>query len=133
MSTPPPRLDWSMFSKGWSRPDRWLPTLLAATLWLVLVYGLPLHTLRESRLLARQELIHLLQTERPDTPSILEAFDRATEQVLFSVAGPYFILGIATLFLVAHLVAVKRRLNAAERGIQTLRDVVLGVDGVPLK
>lgn len=122
-----------MFSHGWPRVDRWLPALMAGVLWLLLVYGLPLHTLRESRRIAKEELAHLLQMERPDTPSILDAFDRATEQVLFSAAGPYFILGVATLFLVAHLVAVKRRLHVAERNIQTLRDVVLGVDGFPLR
>lgn len=106
---------------------------MAALLWFVLVYLLPLHTLRESRQIARTELTHLLQTDRPNTPAILDAFDRATEQVLFSAAGPYFILGISTLFVIAHLVGVKRRLNTAERNIQTLRDVVLGVDGVPLR
>ena len=111
--------------------SRRLPALTASALWFVFVYFLPLHTLRESRQVARVELTHLLQTERPDTPSILDAFDRATEQVLFSVAGPYFILGVSTLFLVAHLVALKRRLDVAERRIQTLRDVVLGVDEVP--
>ena len=111
----------------------WLPSLMAAICWFVLVYVLPLHTLRASRLTARTELTHLLQTDRPNTPAVLEAFDRATEQVLFSAAGPYFILGISTLFVIAHLVAVKRRLNAAERNIQTLRGAVLGVDGVPLR
>ncbi len=106
---------------------------MVAVLWFVLVYALPLHTLRESRQTARGELTHLLQADRPDTPAILEAFDRATEQVLFSAAGPYFILGVATLFVIAHLVAVKRRLNAAERNIQTLRDAILGVDGISLR
>ncbi len=120
-----------MFPKRWLRVDCWLPLLIAAMVWFVLVYFLPLHTLRKSRLTARTELTHLLQTDKPSTPAILEAFDRATEQVLFSAAGPYFILGIATLFVISHLVAVKRRLNTAERNIQTLRDVVLGVDGVP--
>ncbi len=106
---------------------------MVAMLWFVLVYVLPLHTLRASRQIARVELTHLLQADRPDAPAILDAFDRATEQVLFSAAGPYFILGIATLFVIAHLVAVKRRLHTAERNIQTLRDVILGVDEIPLR
>ena len=118
---------------GGSRTVRWLPALTAALLWLTLVYGLPLQTLRESRRIAKDELVHLLQTGKPDTPTVLDAFDRATEQVLFSVAGPYFILGVAMLFVVGHLVALKQRLHAAERNLQTLRDVVLGVDGVPLR
>ena len=121
------------FSGEWLRVGRWLPSLLAAVCWFLLVYVLPLHTLRESRVTTRTELTHLLQTDKPNTPAILEAFDRATEQVLFSAAGPYFILGMSTLFVIAHLVAVKRRLNAAERDIQTLRGVVPGVDGVPLR
>ena len=48
-------------------------------------------------------------------------------------SGPYLILAFATMFLIAHLVMVKRRLNVAERNIQMLRDVVLGVDGTSLK
>ena len=120
-------------SNGWLRPIRWLQALMAALLWLTLVYGLPLQTLRESRRIAKDELARLLQTGKPDTPAVMDAFDRATEQVLFSVAGPYFILGVSMLFLVAHLVTIKRRLDAAERNIRTLRDVVLGVDGVPLR
>ncbi len=116
-----------------STAKRWLPAWLAAVFWFVLVYLLPLYALRESRRTARMELTQLLQTGRPDTPAALRAFDQATEQVLFSAAGPCFILGIATFFVIAHLVAVKRRLHAAERNIQTLRDVVLGVDGVPLR
>ncbi len=107
--------------------------LMAALLWFVLVYILPLHTLRASRQTARVELTHLLQTDRPDAPAILAAFDRATEQVLFSATAPYFVLGLATLFVIAHLAAVKRRLHAAERDLQTLRVVVLGVDGIPLR
>ncbi len=106
---------------------------MVVLLWFVCVYVLPLHTLRESRLTARVELTRLLQADRPNIPATLEAFDRATEQVLFSAAGPYFILGVATLFVIAHLAVVKRRLNAAERDIQVLRDVVRGVDGVPLR
>ena len=121
-------------ARMWRLPvARWLPALMAALLWLMLVYGLPLLTLRQSRRIARDELAHLLQTGRPDAPTILDAFDRATEQVLFSAAGPYFVLGVSMLFLVAHLVTVKRRLNVAERNIQVLRDVVLGVEGVPLR
>ncbi len=73
--------------------NRRLPSLMAALLWFVLVYILPLNTLRASRQTVRIELIHLLQTDRPDMPASLDAFDRATEQVLFSAAGPYFILG----------------------------------------
>ena len=99
----------------------------------MLVYVLPLHTLRKSRLTVRMELTHLLQADKPNTPVILEAFDRATEQVLFSAAGPYFILGLSTLFVIAHLVAVKRRLNRAERNIRTLQSVVLGADRVLLR
>ena len=107
--------------------------MAAAMLWILLVYGLPLQSLREARRLARVELTHLLQTDRPDTVAILDAFDQATERILFSAAGPYFILAAATVFLIAHLVAVKRRLDTAERDIRVLRDVVLGVDGIPLK
>ena len=126
-------MDHAASSRGWPHAVRWLPRLVAALLWLTLVYGLPLQTLRESRRIAKDELAHLLQTDRPDTPAILDAFDRATEQVLFSVAAPYFILGLATVFITAHLAATKRRLYAAERNIQTLRDVVLGVDGISLR
>ena len=102
-------------------------------LWTIIVYGMPLRALRESRRIARVELTQFLQTDRPDTPAILNAFDRVTEQVLFSVAGPYFILGVVTLFFITHLVVVKRRLHAAERDIQTLRDVIVGGDGVSFR
>ena len=106
--------------------------LLVVALWFALVYVLPLHTLRTSRRTTRLELTHLLRIDQADTPAILEVFDRTTEQVLFSAAGPYFILGLATLFLIAQLAILKRRLHAAERDIRCLRDVVLGVDGAPL-
>lgn len=121
------------YSRRWLNFYRWLMTSGLALLWVTLVYGLPLQSLREARRLLRVELTHLLQTDKPDTAAILDAFDRATEQILFSAAGPYFILAVATVFLVAHLVAVKRRLNAAERDIRMLRDVVSGVDGISFK
>ena len=106
---------------------------VGALLWIGIVYGLPLRNLRETRQLARTELTHLLQTDKPDRAAILDAFDRATEQILFSASGPYFILAVATLFLIANLVMLKRRLSVAERNIQVLRDVVLGVEEIPLR
>ena len=116
----------------WQRFCGTLPALLVVALWFVFAYVLPLHSLRESRQTIRLELTHLFQTDRPDVPTILEAFDRATEQVLLSASVPYFILGLATLFLIAHLTLVKRRLHLAERNIECLREVMRGVDGMPL-
>lgn len=120
-------------SKEWLRAARWLPALLVALLWLTLIGGLSLQILRAPRPVARDGLTALPRTDPPDIPAIPDAFDRATEQTLFTVAGLCFLLGTAVLFLVAHLVTVKRRLSAAERNIQTLRDVLLGVDGVSLR
>ena len=125
------RMIWPFLKRTWQGFRAAWPTLLVAALWYVLVYVLPLGNLRASRQTARLELAHLLQTEQPDVPAVLAAFDRATEQVLFSASGPYFILGLATLLLFAHVALVKRRLRAAERDIQALRSVVLGADGLP--
>ena len=117
----------------YTRLSRWWLMLMATLFWLGMVYGLPLHSLREARQVSRVELARLIHAGKPDPAAILDAFDRATERILFSASGPYLILACATIFLVAHLVAVKRRLDAAERHIQTLRDVILGVDGTPLR
>ena len=105
---------------------------MAAALWFALICVVPLRTLRASRQTARAELAQLLQTERPDASAVLAAFDRATEQVLFSAAGPCFVLGLATLLLIAHAAAVQRRLNAAECDLRTLRDILPGADRVSL-
>ena len=117
-----------VLARVWRGLCQALPALLVVMLWFVFVYVLPLQALRSSRQAARAELTHLLQTDPPNTPAILEAFDRATEQVLFSAATPYFILGLATLFLTAQLTILKRRLHTAEHNIQYLREVVFGVD-----
>ena len=131
---PPCRPRTDAVSRGeWLRTARWLSPLTAGAFWLLLIYALPLHTLRESRRIARDELVRLLQTKQPDTPAILDSFDRATEMILFSAVGPYFLLGVATMLLAAHLITLRRKLEAAERNIQVLRDVVLGVDGVSLR
>lgn len=132
VSTRLPRVIPSILSGVWRGFCQALPALLVVTLWFVTACVLPLKTLRESRHGVRLELTHLLQTNRPDVPAVLETFGRATEQVLLSASGPYFILGLSTLFLIAHLTLVKRRLRLAERNIQTLRDVVFGVNGIPL-
>ncbi len=100
---------------------------------MILAYSLSLQSLRVARQLDREELTRLLQTDKPEAAAIIEAFDQVTERILFSAAGPCFILAAATIFLIAQLVAVKRRLDTAERDIRVLRDVVLGVDGIPLK
>ena len=120
-----------MLAKTWRCACQALPAMLVVMLWFVFVYVLPLQTLRTSRQTIRTELTHLLQTDQPDGPAILGAFDRATEQVLLSAAAPYFVLGLATLFLIAHLTIIKRRLRVAERDIQCLREVVLGLDDPP--
>ena len=104
------------------RPGRWLAGLLAALLWLALVYGLPLKSLRAARARERAELVHSLQADKPDTASIIAAFDYASEEMVFSATGPYLILAVASVFLTAHLVGVQRRLHAAERAIEEWRD-----------
>ncbi len=111
----------------------WLATLVAILLWITLIYGSSVHALRGSHRIAKDDLVHLLQTAKPEVPGILDAFDRATEHILFSVLAPQMILTVSVFFFIAHLVSVKRRLNAAERNIQILRDVVSGIDGVPLR
>ena len=120
-------------TKGWPHAVGWLSALVAALLWLMLVYGLSLQALRESHRIAKDDLAHLLQTVKPDVPEVLDTFDHATEQILFSVLAPHLVLTLSAFFFVAHLAAVKRRLNAAECSIRALRDVVLGVNGVPLR
>ena len=110
------------------RVYRWLAGLLAAILWLSMVYGLPLRSLRAARDRERAELTHLLQADKPDTAAVLGAFDYATEEIIFSATGPYLILAVATVFLIAHLVGIKRRLNVAERSIQALQDVARGME-----
>ena len=112
---------------------RWLPRVVAGLLWIGVVYGLPLLSLREARQVSRVQLADLIRTRKPDVAAILDAFDHATENVLFAASGPYLILAITSLFIIAHLVGMKRRLDAAERNIQVLRDVALGVDGISLK
>ena len=112
---------------------RWLAGLLAAMLWLSMVYGLPLRSLHAARDRERVELTHLLQVNKPDTAAVLGAFDHATEEIIFSATGPYLILAIATVFLSAHLVGIKRRLSAAERSIQALQDAFRQVERVTLK
>ena len=104
------------------RLRRWLPGCIAAMLWLLLVYGLPLQNLREARRRTRDELTQLLQHDKPDAAAILETFDRTHEDILFAASGPYLMLGLATLFLGARLAWVMRRLAAAEREIRALRD-----------
>lgn len=112
---------------------RWLPGVVAGLLWIGVVYELPLLSLRDARQISRAQLANLVHTGKPDAAAILDAFDRATENVLFAASGPYLILAITSLFVIAHLVGVKRRLDAAERNIQVLRDIALGVDGISLK
>ena len=121
-----------VLARVWQRMCQALPAIMVIMLWFVFVYVLPLETLRTSRQTVRAELTHLLQTDRLNVPAVLGTFDRETEQVLLSAAAPYFILGLATLFLIAHLTLLKRRLNASERSIQCLREVVLGLDGPSL-
>ena len=112
---------------------RWLPGVVAGLLWIGVVYGLPLLSLREARQVSRAQLTNLIQTGKPDVAGILDAFDHATENVLFAASGPYLILAMTSLFIIAQLVGAKRRLDAAERNIQVLRDVALGIDGISLK
>ena len=121
-------------SKEWLRAARWLSVAMAVLLWLFLVCGLPLQTLLESHRLAKDTLIHRLQTDHPpDAFAILDAFDRIGEQTVLWVAWLAFLLGGTTLFVVAHLVSIKRRLDVAERNVEVLSDVVFGIDGVPLR
>ena len=104
--------------------------MLAATLlWLTVVYGLSLQGLRGSHRIAEEALIRLLQTAKPDVPRVLNTFDRTTEQILFSMLAPQLVLTGAAFFFVAHLAALKQRLNAAERDIQVMRDMVPSVNG----
>ena len=124
---------WPMTSNWYLRLYRWWLMFVVALLWVGLVYGLPLHSLREARQISRVELARLIHADKPDPATILDAFDRATERILFSASGPYLILACTTVFLITHLVTVKRRLDAAERNIQMLRDVILGVDGTLLR
>ena len=111
-----------------SRIYRWLAGLLAALLWLSMVYGLPLRSLRAARDRERVEVTHLLQADKPDTAAILGAFDYATGEIIFSATGPYLIVAVATVFLIAHLVGIKRRLHVTERSLQALQDVVRRVE-----
>ena len=111
-----------------SRIYRWLAGLLAALLWLSMIYGLPLRSLRAARDRERMELTYLLQADKPDTAAVLGAFDHATEEIIFSTTGPYLIVAVATVFLIAHLVGIKRRLNVTERSIQALQDIVRRVE-----
>ena len=111
-----------------SRVYRWLAGLLAALLWLSMVYGLPLRGLRAARDRERAELTHLLRADKPDTAAVLGTFDYATEEIVFSATGPYLILAVATVFLLAHLAGIKRRLHVAERSVRALQDVVRRVE-----
>ena len=113
-------------SDFWVHVCRWYAGLVVALLWLSMVYGLPLRSLRAARDRERAEVIHLLQANKPDTRAILGAFDHATEQIVFSATGAYLILAVATVLLIAHLVRIKRRLNALERSIRALQDVARG-------
>ena len=97
-------------------------------LWLSMVYGLPLRSLRAARERERTELAHLLQADKPDTAAVLGAFDYATEEIIFSATGPYLILAVATVFLLAHLVGIKRRLNVTERSIRALHEALRRVE-----
>ncbi len=120
-------------SQGWLRAIRWLP-VVAALLWVALVCVLPPQTLLDSRRLAREALAHQLQADhRPDTPVILDAFNRVTEQTVLSVAWPSFVLGMTTLLTAAYGIGIQRRLDAAERNVEVLRDVIFGIDGVSLR
>ena len=120
-------------SKGWPQAARWLSVLVAALLWLTFVYGLSLQALRESHRIAKDDLARLLQTAKPEVPEVLDAFDHATEQILFSVLAPHLVLTLSAFFFVAHLAAAERRLKVVECSLRALRDVVIGVEGVPLR
>ncbi len=106
--------------------------LIGAIFWLAFACGSQRYQLREAIHQSHQNLQQLLGADQPDRAGVIAAFERANRN-LDAASGPYLILWVGMLFLLVHLVAVKRRLAAAERTLQALRDVVLGVDGVSLR
>ena len=86
--------------------------LVIALLWLTFALAFPFYQLRQARRQARQDLLHLLATEKPDPGGLVAAFDRSNQNLDAAASGPCFILAFTSILLVNQLLKLRRRYNA---------------------
>ena len=86
--------------------------VVIAILWLAFACALPLYQLREARRQARQELLHILATDKLDTGRLIAAVDRSNQNLDAAASGPCLILAFTSILLVNQMLKLKRRYNA---------------------